>query len=416
MLNTDGTDVQAAYVPGDLEGICYADPSTNFVYVGTETPNRIYEYNFVTRQITRIFDLNSFMVSPQNNGLEALTFVPIAGHPEGGVFYAGHQQDGRIFIFNLPIKTSTMSNSVTFLGTMTPIPGLADISGLDYDRVNDVLYVVHDNADLLTAMRLDGTIIEQWYLPGVQQEGVAVKPPTCEIFIADDTGPFWRYGPFPPGDYDHDGVPNCDDQCPQTPPGLGVDSIGCACAQLDHDGDGVSDCEDRCPDTPAGVPVSSTGCGCDSADTDFDGIDDCADTCPNSPFAWPVDSAGCACNQLDTDHDGVKECWDLCPATPLGAVVDGNGCSCSQRDGDNDGVVDCIDICPATLPGRAADEFGCSCDQRDSDHDGVIDCADLCPNTAVGVPVNPATGCAIGGGPSHDGAPFHVSTPPRREG
>ena len=47
------------------------------------------------------------------------------------------------------------------------------------------------------------------------------------------------------------------DQCPDTPRGVAVDSVGCP---LDSDGDGVPDYKDRCPDTPAGTAVDELGC------------------------------------------------------------------------------------------------------------------------------------------------------------
>ncbi len=58
-------------------------------------------------------------------------------------------------------------------------------------------------------------------------------------------------------DRDRDGVPDCIDQCPDTPAGCPVDKEGCP---LDSDRDGVPDCMDRCPGTPEGATVDSEGC------------------------------------------------------------------------------------------------------------------------------------------------------------
>lgn len=60
-----------------------------------------------------------------------------------------------------------------------------------------------------------------------------------------------------PVDSDGDGVTDDRDQCPDTPRGVAVDSVGCP---LDSDGDGVPDYQDRCPDTPAGTKVDELGC------------------------------------------------------------------------------------------------------------------------------------------------------------
>lgn len=59
------------------------------------------------------------------------------------------------------------------------------------------------------------------------------------------------------GDADGDGVPDSKDQCPDTPRGVVVNSVGCP---LDSDGDGVPDYKDNCPGTPAGAKVDSRGC------------------------------------------------------------------------------------------------------------------------------------------------------------
>ena len=58
-------------------------------------------------------------------------------------------------------------------------------------------------------------------------------------------------------DSDGDGVPDDEDECPDTPPGIQVDAVGCA---GDSDGDGVTDDIDACPDTPSGAIVDDRGC------------------------------------------------------------------------------------------------------------------------------------------------------------
>jgi len=88
----------------------------------------------------------------------------------------------------------------------------------------------------------------------------------------------------------------------------------------DSDGDGVYDDQDQCPNTPAGIRVDSRGCPVDS---DGDGIYDDQDQCPNTLAGITVDSRGCP---MDSDGDGVLDNEDRCPATPKGATVDSRGC------------------------------------------------------------------------------------------
>lgn len=61
-------------------------------------------------------------------------------------------------------------------------------------------------------------------------------------------------------DDDGDGVPNADDQCPDTPQGENVNLEGCSETQIDSDDDGVYDAIDLCPNTLAGESVGQTGC------------------------------------------------------------------------------------------------------------------------------------------------------------
>lgn len=100
----------------------------------------------------------------------------------------------------------------------------------------------------------------------------------------------------------------------------GTTPPGCEDAPMDADGDGVVDADDQCPDTPAGVAVDSVGCPLDS---DGDGVADYMDKCPGTPAGIKVDGRGCP---LDSDGDGVTDAKDQCPGTPKGVQVDAVGC------------------------------------------------------------------------------------------
>jgi len=196
-MNADGSDVQHWTLPGDLEGITCADPDSDVVYVGREHPDAVLEFDLSTSSLLRSFDLSATLTGPSNSGLEALTFVPIEGHPEGGVFHAGLQSDGRIYVFDLPILTSASSTAVTHLDTITPAPGLSDLSGLDFDRSTQILYAIFDSANRMLAMDAAGNLLAQWsLLPGNDQEGIALEG--CKLYVAEDVGPeVWVYENFP---------------------------------------------------------------------------------------------------------------------------------------------------------------------------------------------------------------------------
>ena len=92
-------------------------------------------------------------------------------------------------------------------------------------------------------------------------------------------------------DLDNDGISDILDECPNTPPNVKVDIIGC---EVDEDGDGVGDSRDQCPGTPSNTRVNLLGCPVNATtDTDGDGVLDQTDKCPGTPPNTPVDNQGC---------------------------------------------------------------------------------------------------------------------------
>ena len=98
-------------------------------------------------------------------------------------------------------------------------------------------------------------------------------------------------------DRDADGVPDINDKCIGTPPGVRVTADGCP---LDSDGDGIADYLDRCPETPKGVFADLNGC---PVDTDSDGIADYLDKCPGTALGTNVDPNGCPLSQTENTKD-----------------------------------------------------------------------------------------------------------------
>ena len=142
--------------------------------------------------------------------------------------------------------------------------------------------------------------------------------------IAAQVGISMYAGPLGPRDSDRDRVPNTEDRCPGTAPGLAVDPTGCALPK-DSDSDGVLDGGDKCPATLPGQRVDLTGC---NADLDGDGVANALDRCPATPPGTATDQFGCAPPHpsADSDGDGVPDERDRCPGTPTGTAVDALGC------------------------------------------------------------------------------------------
>ena len=144
---------------------------------------------------------------------------------------------------------------------------------------------------------------------GIQGDYVSTpgNKSTVENFWQASASLLFRFGNT---DRDKDGIPDKEDECPDTP-GL-KEFNGCP----DTDGDGIPDKDDQCPDVAG--PVENQGCPW--PDTDGDGVLDKDDACPT--VAGPVENNGCP--WPDTDGDGILDKDDACPTVP--GLPEYNGC------------------------------------------------------------------------------------------
>ena len=186
MMNEDGANLVHWNIGGDLEAITVADHTSNFIYIGVENPDSVIEFDISSGQITRTFSLTGWMTGPSNLGLEALTFVPDATHPEGGVFYAGLQSTGEVFRFGLSIKSSSTLSSVTFIDTIVIEGSHADLADLSYDPSSDRILALYDSLDHIKVIEKDGELWTQWVAPGTEQEAILYVG--GKLFIGEDFG------------------------------------------------------------------------------------------------------------------------------------------------------------------------------------------------------------------------------------
>ncbi|UCG17420.1 MAG: hypothetical protein JSV19_05200 [Phycisphaerales bacterium] len=134
---------------------------------------------------------------------------------------------------------------------------------------------------------------------------------------------------------------------------------------LDSDEDTVPDCADNCPNTP----------NQDRADADGDGVGDVCDTCPDDPNKWDDEGlCGCGLADVDTDEDGSLDCDETCPNDPDKTEPGFCGCGAADTDSDSDETPDCQDQCPDDPDKTLAGACGCGVPDADSDGDGIADC------------------------------------------
>jgi len=189
-LDSSGGNITSWNVDEDLEGITLIDPEGSLVYLAVEHPDSILEFDLDTGSLTgREWDLTPWLDGPNNHGLEALTYG-------NGHFFAGLQEDGTIFEFNLQDN-----GDVQLLASFASHEARDDLSGLHFDACTGILYAVHDSHDLLVEMTTEGDFIREYDLVGDDQEGIALigggTSGQTTLFIAQDSGEVWRYQQYP---------------------------------------------------------------------------------------------------------------------------------------------------------------------------------------------------------------------------
>jgi uncharacterized protein YjiK len=187
-MDADGGSVRTWPLAGDLEGICVADPESDRIYVAIERPSSIVEFDLKEGRTLRTFPfpIVDGAGKKKNKGLEALTFVPDAGDPEGGAFWAGVQSDGSVHVLSIPVRSDRARTTLRELRVFKPVSGASDLAGLDWDPSTESVFAVFDRENLLVVLDRQGKERARWSLPGDDQEGVAVT--ADRIFIADDGG------------------------------------------------------------------------------------------------------------------------------------------------------------------------------------------------------------------------------------
>lgn len=203
-------------VGGDLEGVTLADPANKHIYVGRERDATIIEIDPDSKPTGRSWQLMEMVTGKKNRRLESLTFIPnaacaaitaIDGKPynhghgssfsSGGLFLAGHQGDGRIYIYDLDLEKSGAREFINRVGPFRDdAEPLIDLAGLCFHRATNTLYAIWDEENRLAAIditRPGFAVRELWQLPPEtnDQEGLALIDDGCDshqsrIVIAED--------------------------------------------------------------------------------------------------------------------------------------------------------------------------------------------------------------------------------------
>jgi uncharacterized protein YjiK len=194
-IRTDGTLIQQKRVrSADFEGITN-DPSTGLLYIVIEGEDLIIEMHPETFQelrtfaIPRTFQKKTVIIA--GAGIEGITFVPDADHPEGGTFWVVNQvfhlndpnNISAAFQIALPLRSKTeKAHIISYIA-----PGVIDLSALYYDLETEHIFFVSDQTNTIFEYSQKAKLINAYAFPGNDQEGITADGEGY-FYIAQDSG------------------------------------------------------------------------------------------------------------------------------------------------------------------------------------------------------------------------------------
>lgn len=195
-IRKDGTPIANYQVKGDLESITVV-PETGLLYIGAEGEDVIIEFDPIKGEVKRRFPINrEFNGDPNflkkqtdkyDNGIECMSFVPDAGHPEGGTFYVGNQWDPSMIMEVLvPLKSGRAVDGEARIIRVLPFR-MDDPAAMYYDPKTKRLNIVSDADNILVEITLDGTLVKEYAFLADNQEGLC-RDDEGYLYIAQDNG------------------------------------------------------------------------------------------------------------------------------------------------------------------------------------------------------------------------------------
>ena len=191
-------DLGSAY---DLEDVAVG-LAGNLVYLAEENTSRSYAFNLDTGALTGWYvDFSAYITEVGgSNGIEGLTFVPDGVHAHGvtsfgGLFYAGWQEDGDIYVFD---ADPGVAGAGIFKEEIHMTSGYTDLSALYYSPVTNKVYAGYDGLNILESRTPDGTFIDSFNWPGTNQEGITLTSTAgvLSAVTAEDSGLVMTYNNF----------------------------------------------------------------------------------------------------------------------------------------------------------------------------------------------------------------------------
>ena len=187
----------------DFEGITF-NPATGLLYVAVEGEESIIEIEPTDLSVRREFTIDrtyngTTVLASGGQGIEAITFVPLPDHLEGGLFYVANQSFtldtdddvSAIVEVEVPLNSTSFEHQAARITKLFRLD-VIDLSGLHYDVHGDNLYAISDAANVIMEITRAGDVLRSYAFPGDNQEGITLDNRGF-LYIAQDSGGIIKY-------------------------------------------------------------------------------------------------------------------------------------------------------------------------------------------------------------------------------
>lgn len=160
-----------------------AEEGDDIIEMEPENLKIVGYYNIVSRE--KIF-------KDGGDGIEGITFVP-GKTPDEDRVYVCNQHDPPI-VMKIALPAKPTGNAVemhpVYVISHFKMP-VSDLSGMAYHEGRKTMFILSDENNLIMEVTTGGKIINQWSLPGKDQEGITFYKGF--MFIAQDSGKILRF-------------------------------------------------------------------------------------------------------------------------------------------------------------------------------------------------------------------------------
>ena len=167
-LSIEGDLIQTfSYVGNDLEGV--STFTGNKLLLAEERSKEIVEFDMITGNFSK-HSIN-YTNNDENSGIEGVTFK----ENDGTTFILNEKNPGKLIRLRADFSI-IVEYELTFAN---------DYSGLFYDQILNVLWIVSDQNKTLNKCTLNGELIKKYSIPVSKAEGVVVT--NENIYIVSDS-------------------------------------------------------------------------------------------------------------------------------------------------------------------------------------------------------------------------------------